>query len=149
MLAGTGERNVAQLLRELDCKIELPPPWRDNFFAEKGLLPTSFDERRRFVRFNWRQKGILYVCDSLPSLSRTQRMHVIYTCNIARSGVGFLHYEQLFPGEICELWLNDHKLTVEVAHCARLGPQCYMLGSQMAARQRDVDLVELTTPPQD
>ena len=42
----------------------------------------------------------------------------IYLSNIARSGVGFIHGAQLFPGERCTLHLNDTaRLNLEGALC--------------------------------
>ncbi len=137
--------NVAQLLEELECKIQLPKAWEETFFSECGTLPTSFDERRRFVRFNLRQKGLIYLRDSLPSISREQRIHVVYTCNISRGGVAILHFEQLFPGELADLWLGKRKLTIEVAQCTHIGPRCNLIGAQFATAQLESDLEQLAT----
>ncbi len=142
MLANSPQRHIDQLLEQIDCRIELPEEWRETFFTDQGAQPTSYDERRRHIRFNLRKKGVLRVCKSPPGVSRSQRLHVIYTCNIARSGVAFLHFEPLLPAEFCELWLCDRKLSVNVTHSKVIGPSCCQVGAEFTCQQ-GVDLARL------
>lgn len=135
MLAGAYQEQVDRLIAELDCKIQLPEKWANNFFDQSGMQPTSYDERRRHVRVNMRTKAILRIHDSFPSLKRERQIFVIYTCNVARGGVGFLHAEQLYPSELCELWLPKQKEMIEVAQCRQVGEQCYMIGARRLREQ--------------
>ena len=140
MLASDHHEEVSTLLRDVPCKIQLPEEWQDTFFHASGMQPTSFDERRRFIRFNLRMKGLLHIRETLPSMTRTERMFVIYTCNVARAGVGFLHFEQMFPGERCELLLPTRKIEIEIAQCSYIGPKCYMVGAKMGAEEKATPL---------
>ena len=57
-------------------------------------------DRRRFPRMICRGKhpsgpGV----SSSPALPRPQEWHGVYTLDISRGGIGFLHSEPLYPGE--------------------------------------------------
>ncbi len=138
-----------ELLQELDCQIQLPTKWERVYFEEKGLQRASFDERRRFLRANLRTKGLMRLRSVLPGISRAPRLYVIYTYNIARAGIAFLHSQQLFPEEICELWLPKSQLPqkvmiVEVVQCTYVGENCYLIGAQLIVN--DITSAETRNP---
>ncbi len=134
MLVETYQAQLNRLLEQFDCKIQLPEEWAESFFDERGVLPTSFDERRQFARYHFRGKGILQVQRTLPTIQRSRGLYVIYTFDIARGGFAFLHTSQLFPCELCELWLPTQKLTVEITRCQYINSRCYLIGSRPTSR---------------
>jgi hypothetical protein len=130
MLAHSYQKQINQLIRQLGCRIQLPHEWQETFFAESGVQPTTLNERRRFVRHRVRTRGILTVRQTLPNIPRGKEIHTIYTFNVSRSGFSFIHSEQLFPLELCDLCLPTQKLTVEVARCQFINERCYLIGGQ-------------------
>ncbi|MDA7979596.1 MAG: PilZ domain-containing protein [Pirellulales bacterium] len=131
MLVDDYQTQLKAMLEEVDCRIRLPEKWAGTFFVERGgVQPTAYDERRRHVRVEVRTRAILHIQKSMPCISRRRVTHQIYTRNISRSGVGFLHSEQLYPCELCEIWLPDQKAMIEVVHCRYLGECCYAIGAQ-------------------
>ena len=130
MLAEGYQAELNRLLEQLECRVQLPEEMADDYFSETGALPTSFDERRRFARFRFRTKAILGVRPTLPVIPRTPEKHVIYSYDMSRGGLAFLHSQQLFPMEVCDLWLPTQKLVVRVTRCQYLNENCYLIGSQ-------------------
>ena len=115
------------------CEIDLPVAWR-NFFDESGVMPTCIGDTRRFPRFYVRGKGALECRQSLPGKPRPAQWHGIYTKNVSREGLGFLHSEQLFPRERMRVLLVDGVLrAIEVACCRRIQRRCYEIGARFIA----------------
>lgn len=119
---------LTNLLERIECGVEIPEQWAERYFTEEGIEPTSYDERRRFVRFRLRTKAIMKVEGSYPAFPRTDDYYAVYTCDIGRGGLGFLHTEQLLPGELCELWLTTRQMKVEVTRCRYHNEKCYQIG---------------------
>jgi len=69
---------------------------------------------------------------SLPAIFRQPSMQAVYTRDISRGSISFLHAKQLYPGETCQIWLSDRKLLVTVECCSRAGPKCYVVGGTFA-----------------
>jgi hypothetical protein len=100
-------------------------------------MPTLADENRRFPRFYVRGLGALESCQSLPGKPRTGAWHGVYTKDISREGVGFLHSEQLYPRERMRIVLTDGvPRLMEVIHCRRIQRRCYEIGSRFVAEFR-------------
>jgi hypothetical protein len=67
---------------------------------------------------------------SLPALPRADTRHVVYTKDVSRGGIGFLHSEPLFPMEQFRLALPDGKSrTIEVVRCRRIQQRCFEIGA--------------------
>jgi hypothetical protein len=125
------------IINRLHCDIELPPSMAD-FFDASGILPTTVDERRRFARMDLRTFGALQYRQTFPVLDRMPGWHRVYTKDLSRGGLGFLHSEQLYPQEQMFLLLpaestettisRGQKFIVEVRRCRRLGNRCYQIG---------------------
>lgn len=124
---------LALLLAQSPCLVRLPPSWTD-FFEKTGLVQGAMSERRRFPRINLRSKAVLQYRQTFPSLPRPSLLYTVYTKDVSRSGVAFLHGEQLYPLEQMTLILPDGKLrTIQVVRCRRIGPSCFEIGAQFAA----------------
>lgn len=131
MLGGDDQSKVIDDIRRLECKVELPDEWKDTFFTETGVLPTREEERRRFARRRIRTKALVDIVQSLPAFERTPSRHVVFTCDMSRSGFAFLHTEQLYPLEKIRLSLPQKSFLLEVARCKRYNDQCFMIGAQL------------------
>ena len=125
-------------LAACDCEIDLPATWR-NFFGESGAMPACAGDSRRFPRVYTRSKGALECRQSLPGRPRSGGWHGIFTKNVSRQGLGFLHSQQLFPCERMRILLADGvPRAIEVVCCRRIQPRCYEIGARfIAAEQAD------------
>jgi len=129
-----GEENMSDelklLLEKSPCLVRLPPNWSD-FFEKTGPVPGALAERRRFPRINLRTKAVLQYRQTFPSLPRPALLYAVYTKDISRSGVDFLHGEQVYPLEQMVLILPDGKpRLIQVVRCRRIGPNCFEIGAQ-------------------
>ncbi|MFQ5734903.1 MAG: hypothetical protein ACE5KM_23455 [Planctomycetaceae bacterium] len=120
----------ARVLSALQCEIELPLQWKSAYFEEKGVLHTVPDERRRFARHRFRTKGVLEIETSLPAFERPPAKHAVLIRDISRSGVGFLHTEQLFPMERCRMWLPTNRTHITIYSCREFNASCFLIGAQ-------------------
>jgi len=115
--------------RRLVCEIELPSSWKD-FFDRRGMMPIPPDDRRRFPRSYLRVGAALQDRPSLPALPRSNAWHKVYAKDLCRTGVGFLHSEQLFPKEQLAIVLPDGRpRRIEVVRCRRIGRRCFEIGA--------------------
>jgi len=120
-----------RVLASLEDRIELSPAERLIFFHPDPNMPLPRqDERRRFSRLPLRQKAVLSLRQTLPAIKRERAFHCVYVRDISRTGIGFLHADELFPGEECQLWLPQKQLRINVVLCRRQGPRCYVIGAQ-------------------
>ena len=129
MLEKHGQPEFVTLLQSLECNIDLPEEWRDQYFDESGVVSTSFDERRGFARHIYRTKAVLQLETSLPAVPRKTEYVAVYSRDLSKSGVGFLHSEQLYPGEKCHLLLPTHTMPIDVMSCRKLNTHCYLVGA--------------------
>ena len=125
---------LGAILAKCRCEIELPPTWHD-FFEKTGLLTGAYDEKRRFRRSHFRGCAVLRYGQTFPSLSRPSTWHKVYTKDISRCGLGFLHSEQLFPRESMRVILPDgSQRTIEVVRCRRLKRRCFEIGARFVGQ---------------
>ena len=113
MLEDNYSTAVNELLDNFDCDVAIPDN-RDEYFTKQGMLPPVDEDRRRFARKHYRTKAILEIRPTLPWLSREQAIFAVYTRDISRAGISFLHTAQLYPGETCRLWLPDRRIRIDV-----------------------------------
>lgn len=129
----TARRQLTEALSACRCSVRLPAEWAD-FFEKSGPAPGAFDDRRQFPRLNLRGVAALRYRQTLPSLPRPAGWHRVYTKDICRGGLGFLHGEQLFPRERMTILLPDaSSRAIEVVRCRRVGPDCYEIGARFVA----------------
>ena len=123
--------NLNRFLASLEDRIELSMAERLIYFnVDSSMPPAKPDDRRRFARLQLRQKAVMDLRQTLPAIERQRAFHCIYTRDISRTGIGFLHADELFPGEECQLWLPQRQLNVTVVLCRRQGPRCYVIGAK-------------------
>ena len=134
MLAADYLDNLNRVLASLEDRIELSPAERLIFFrADSSLPPANPDERRGFTRRQLRIRAVMDLRQSLPAIEREMAFHCIYLRDISRTGIGFLHADELFPGEECRLWLPQKELHVTVIRCRRQARRCYAIGARFCS----------------
>jgi hypothetical protein len=79
------------------------------------------------VRKYFRTTAALEIKTTLPAIVRQPTVRAIYTRDISRGSISFLHTEQLYPGEECRLWLTDRRIDVTIARCSKVNSQCYVV----------------------
>ncbi len=115
------------------CTVRLPKEWFD-FFEKSGPVPAEFGDKRRFPRVHLRAHAALHYRQTFPSLPRPDHWYKVYTKDISRCGMAFLHGEQLFPRERMTVLLPDgSSQPLEVVRCRRVGPRCYEIGARFVA----------------
>lgn len=126
MLDGSDAQLILEAaLERLPCRVRVPEEWTD-FFERTGREVGRFDERRRDPRFHCRGKAIL---------QRDGKLYCIYTKNVSRRGLVFLHEEQIFPCENVRVWLpNGTSPRLAVTRCNRVQHKCYECGAQFAEK---------------
>jgi len=99
----------------------------EQFFASSGVMPTVFNEQRRFPRFYLRccADATIYPLGGSAEPTRC----VVVMRDVSRGGMGLLHTEQLFPGQRIDLVLNaDVVKSLEVVWCRRVADKSYSVG---------------------
>ena len=118
-------RPLAEVLASLRCEIELPPSWQDRP-GKTGSLATGSEQTRRFARRCFCMPAALRHLQTFPALSRPETWCRVYTKDVSRDGLSFLHSEQLFPRERTQLILIDGtRRTVEAVRCRRIQDRCF------------------------
>lgn len=107
---------------KIGCQVQIPEEWND-FFDKRGPVPTRYDdERRQFCRFLLRAKMVL--------IDRKQ-LHCVWSVDVSRSGIAFLHARQLLPKQRLWICLPDGKATrIRVVRCSSVGKSCYLCGAK-------------------
>jgi hypothetical protein len=132
MLDRAYQQNLIELLRQLPCRIVIPSAWGD-YFSKHGPQQASAEHQRRWGRMFYRKKALLELSASLPSVPRNPEQHVVLMRDISRSGAGFLHVEQLFPGEVVRLSLETGMKLAHVSRCVRHNERCFEAGVEFCA----------------
>jgi len=135
------EYDFAELARQLaekfECRIELPESWAD-YFAEAGLVSGGPGDRRHFARVRFRSPAVLEYTRPLPAMPRQRQQFLVYLKDISRSGVGFIHHEQLYPKEQMRLTIPPGEIAdkygrkdglIEIARCTRVQDRCFVVGA--------------------
>ena len=127
MLENDHSRKIKDLLAALPCAVRIPEEWGD-YLSRQGLLPAIENDRRQLARKRFRTKAALEIKTTLPAIMRQPSVLAVYTRDISRASISFLHAQQLYPGEVCRLWLTDRRLQVTVVRCSRINSDCYVVG---------------------
>jgi hypothetical protein len=138
MLDFNCEPDVAAWIDAWPCYVKIPEQL-SSILEQRGPTPTLPGEERRHVRMRCASvshRAAMRCTTSLPSLAREVHWNAVYPLDIARKGCGFLHFEQLFPGERCELlFRNGMRADVFVKWCRRIDENCFAIGSQFIDAQ--------------
>jgi len=127
MLDRAYQQNLSSVIRRLPCKVVIPSGWGD-YFSKHGPQAASVDHQRRWGRVYYRKKAVIELSVSLPAVCRDPQQHVVLMRDISRSGAGFLHTGQLFPGEVVKLSLETGMKLAQVSRCLRHNDQCFEIG---------------------
>ena len=133
MLEGNYHEQVNTLVSRLECKVELPRDWQ-GFFSQHGVVNPIADDRRRFVRHRIRSKAGLEMLSRIPSIPRQHQFYCVYLKDVCRTGIAFLHTDQLYPGETPVLWLKERKAPCVVVRCVRHNANCFEIGAMFGQR---------------
>jgi hypothetical protein len=119
-----------KLWHRLGCEVVLSEPV-EVFLSPKGPLPMEYADKRRHRRFHYRQKAIL---------TRNGNHAAVYTKNIARRGLCFLHSEQLLPLEEVALSLpTGDRVRLIVRRCRRQQENCFECGAEIHEISHELD----------
>jgi hypothetical protein len=111
------------------------PASQQALLVRAGIVPSITGDTRRFPRRYAVTNAILQYVEGLPALPRPREYHAIIVLDVSRSGLGFLHSEQLFPGELATAALPGGKaLNIEIQWCRRLGERCYQFGAKFTGK---------------
>ncbi|HVX60856.1 MAG TPA: hypothetical protein VHC19_09645 [Pirellulales bacterium] len=133
---GHESTQLANWLASRPCRVELPEAW-DDYFDRAGPIPSFPGDNRRFPRYYIRGRAAMAIIDALPGKPRDESWHGVYTKEISREGLRFLHSEQLFPREKLQIIMPDGQTRiVEVARCRRVQPACYDVKTRFAPEAR-------------
>lgn len=130
MLENHIQSNSQLLIDRLECNVELPETWRADYFRMSGAMPTDLNDRRRFVRRALRTKAVMKIEQTLPAFPRETEYYAVYTFDISRQGIAFLHTGELMPGERCVLILPTQCVKLIVMRCRYYNPRCYLIGTR-------------------
>jgi len=133
MLDAVRGEDLKTLLKVLPFRVLIPPGWKRTA-GRHGDRPTAVhDDLRRFARAACSASAVIEVEPTLPAFPREADLHVILMKDLSRQGVGFLHCEQLFPGECLHLLLPNGSLRYVVRRCLRHNERCFEIGAELAS----------------
>lgn len=130
MLERDYQRELGRLLSTLPCDVQIPSAWGD-FLGERGLASPTHGDRRHRLRRRLRIKALLEVKQTLVQVERKHERYIVYSYDVSREGMAFVHTEQMFPREECLLWLPHAKVPLTVTRCQRYNSRCYVVGTQL------------------
>jgi hypothetical protein len=131
MLEEDYSRELNRLLGACECDVAVPSEWRERA-QRKGVIPPVEGDRRQFVRHYFHRRVILEFGQTFPAIPRQHTVTQAVTGDLSRSGISFLHSEQLFPGERVSLWLPDGKRSYTVARCTQRNESCFEIGAVLS-----------------
>ena len=143
------EQKLVQTVGPLKCDLELPDAWKDRF-RQTGRLPGKYTDRRRHPRYHFRVCAALEYRQTFPTLPRPKGWHKIFTNDLSRGGLSFLHSEPLFPRERMQIALpGQGAKIIEVVWCARVQDRCFQIGARFVEQSQGVgaDGVETAARP--
>jgi hypothetical protein len=142
------ERNqLTDAIASLPCEIGLPREWWQAA-VEKHRFCSGPADQRRFMRRPFFDKAALHYLPTFPTLRRPQGFCRIYTVDLSRGGLCFLHSGQLFPQERVTIVLgNGRQYVVEVRRCRRMQAKCFEIGARFLKVPKEQNLLHL--PHQD
>lgn len=127
---------LIDLVGPLECAVVLPPSLAsDSGHPVRAAEPEC--DQRQFARHSTRSLAAVQYSRALPSLPREHHWQQVYACNLSRTGIQFLHAEQVYPGEQLTIVLpGGHSRAIEIVHCLRLADCCYQVGSKFISTLR-------------
>jgi len=114
---------------DLECKVLVPGKFL-SVFQKEGAVQTVADDGRRFPRYEYHMRAVLHYRQTLPAIPREEESYLILTKDLSRSGLCFLHEQQLFPQERMAVDLaGGRHVEIEVARCIKHNERCFEIGA--------------------
>lgn len=127
---GDQAQELIKAVGSLRCEINLPSSWTESV-GQGGRIPARYDERRRHPRYHFRVCAALEYRQTFPTLPRPAGWHRVFTNDLSRGGLSFLHSEQLFPRERMGILLPRQGTSfIEVVWCAQVQQRCFHVGAR-------------------
>ena len=98
MLEEDYSKLLNKVINSCECDLAVPREWQDRL-TRRGVVPPTLDDQRRYIRHHFNGRGVLEYDETFSSIPREHTIAQVMTRDISRSGIAFLHSEQLFPGE--------------------------------------------------
>jgi hypothetical protein len=101
---------------------------------ERRDAPPQPSDTRQFPRRYLVAPAIVEYRDGLPAHPRQPQRHSVIVADLSRSGLRFLHSEQIFPGELAIIQIASGKqMHIEIARCRKIADCCYEVGAKFTA----------------
>jgi hypothetical protein len=125
---------AGRLISAAKLSVKIPKDWTD-FFQKSGPIATQFPEHRQHLRFFLRTAAAIVVESTLPAFPRAEDSERVFTKDISRAAIAFLHGEQLFPGERVRVTLaNGQQRETKVSRCRRIDVKCWEIAAKCCRR---------------
>lgn len=141
MLEDAYSRGLSKLLETCECDLAVPSEWLDHP-TRRGVIQPIPDDRRRYIRHYFNCQSVLEYDETFSSIPREHTIAQVMTRDISRSGIAFLHSEQLFPGERVSLWLPIGKRSYVVERCIEHNDRCFEIGAEVAGNEPEASTTE-------
>ena len=113
---------IETLWDRLDCAVDLGEDGAI-YFKAQGFLYAAYTDKRRFRRVHYRERAIL---------KYEQTYYAVYTKDVSRSGIAFLHAHQLFPGDRVRLFLTKGLvLSLAICRSVQIRERCFECGAEI------------------
>ena len=121
------KRNI---IESFPCEVQLPDNWVEGADNNESFIAV-YEESRRHHRWNFCSTAALEYRQSFPSMRRPSGWHRVYTVNVSRGGLSFLHSEQLFPQELAEIvFLDGSTHQIKIVRCCWIQERCFEIGAR-------------------
>ena len=131
------EQELVAAVGPLKCDVKLPSSYGDDA-CQTGPLPGAYSDRRRHPRFRFSVCAALMYRQTFPALSRPDGWHKVFTKDLARGGLSFLHSEPLFPRERMQFVIpGQAERTIEVVSCVRIQERCFRVGVRFVEKTQE------------
>lgn len=128
MLDKNYQQELKLRLSQAECLVQVPRSL-EYLFRPGSRASKRVDDRRRFQRFAFPKKVLLQIESTIPGIERKPEFFAVLTLDLCLSGVAFLNYQELFPGETPVLWFDGGKVHCRVARCLRHNSRCFEIGA--------------------
>ena len=141
MLEDDYSRRLNKLLDTCECDVAVPSEWQDHL-TRRGAIQPILGDQRRYLRYYFNGRAVLEYDETFSSIPREHTIAHVVTRDVSRSGIAFLHSEQLFPGERISLLLTVGKRSYVVERCVEHDDHCYEIGAAVANNGSETSTTE-------
>jgi len=119
--------------KKLDCRIQLPDE-DSGFFSKKKRSAAKYDDRRRYSR---------HFVNSKMAVVDGAEVYCAYSLNLSRSGIAFLHSQQVYPKQsLCLCFPDGTFIEATIVFCRRVNDNCYECGAEFAERDAECEFYD-------